>query len=281
MTMKYLKLAALTATMALGACGGGGGDSGSGNTGTGTTPPVTTTPTPTPTPTPPVTQPTITASAEGVYEGTLSGGLSHLSLVTDTGRLFSMVGTVTGGVFGISRFLEGIGTSNNGAFTARDVREYGLNASPDNGSFAGTYVPGVSLTGVLTMSSSPTTTTITGTALANTTYVYNTPAKVANITGAWTLKDLTGATVALTVAADGKFTGTSAANCAITGSLTPVSSGKNLFTFSVTSGPAPCPRPAEVITGVAVEFTIGATRQLIAAGSGVTRVNGAGWVGAR
>ncbi len=275
MTTKYLGLTALTATLVLAACGGGGGDSGSGSAGVGNTPPVT--------PTAPITppaQPTITASAEGVYEGTLSGGLSHLSLVTDTGRLFSIIGTTTGGVIGISRFLEGIGTSSNGAFTATGVREYGANASPDSGTFAGTYVPGVSLTGVLAMSSSAATTTITGTTLTNTTYVYNTPAKIANITGAWTLKDLAGANVALTVAADGKFTGTSG-TCAITGSLTPNTANKNLFTFTVVSGAAPCPRPADVTTGVAVEFTIGATRQLIAAGSSVTRVNGTGWVGAR
>lgn len=276
MTTKYLGLTALTATLVLAACGGGGGDSGNNEGTVANTPPATTAPgtpvTPTPAPAP------VTASAEGVYEGTLSGGLSHLSLVTDTGRLFSIVGTTTGGVFGITRFLEGIGTSNNGTFTAADVHEYGLNASTANGSFNGTYVAATSLNGVLTLGG--VTTTITGTALTNTTYVYNTPAKVANITGAWTLKDLTGANVALTVAADGKFTGTSG-TCAITGSLTPNAAGKNLFTFTVVSGLAPCPRPNDVTTGVAVEFVIGATRQLIAAGSGVTRVNGTGWVGAR
>jgi hypothetical protein len=54
-----------------------------------------------------------------------------------------------------------------------------------------------------------------------------------------------------------------------------------VFTFSVVSGPAPCARPSEVINGVAVEFSIGSVRQLMAAGSTDTRVNGIGWVGAR
>jgi hypothetical protein len=276
MTTKYFGLPAMAAALMLTACGGGGGDGGSGNAAVGNTPPGTPT-----TPVTPPVQPTITASAEGVYEGTITGGLSHFSLVTDTSRLFSIVGTVSGGVFGVTRVLEGIGTSDNGTFTARDVREYGLNASPDNGSFAGTYVPGASLNGVLTMSSSAATTTFTGTALTSATYVYNTPAKVADIAGAWTLKDLNGANVALVVTADGSFTGTSAGTCAITGSMTPASSSKNYFTFKVVSGTAPCPRPGDVTTGVAVAFTIGATRQLMAAGSGVTRVNGTGWVGAR
>jgi hypothetical protein len=54
-----------------------------------------------------------------------------------------------------------------------------------------------------------------------------------------------------------------------------------VFTFSVVSGPAPCARPNEVINGVAVEFSIGSVRQLMAAGSTDTRVNGTDWVGAQ
>lgn len=276
MNKQFLALTGLAATLALTACGGGGNDSGSNQSATlGNTTPVTTTPAAPVTP--PPTQPTVTASAEGVYEGTLSNGQSHLSLVTDTNRLFSIVGTTTGGVFGISRFLEGLSTSTNGVFTATEVHEYGLGASSAVGTFTGTYVPATSLTGTLSMGG--TSTTITGTKLVNTTYVYDTPAKLADITGTWSLTDLTGAKVALAVAADGKFTGTSG-SCAVSGSLTPKAS-KNLFTFSLVYGAAPCAHPAEVITGVAVEFTIGSARQLIAAGSGTTRANGTGWVGAR
>ncbi|WP_332848200.1 hypothetical protein [Massilia sp. S19_KUP03_FR1] len=275
MTRKYSGLTALTAALVLSACGGGGGDSGSGNTGVGNTLPAVHAPT---LPVAVPTQPTVTASAEGVYEGSLSGGLSHVSLVTDSNRLYSMIGATTGGVFGISRFLEGVGASNNGSFTATDVREYGVTPSTVVGTFAGTYVPAASLTGILTMGS--TSTALTGTALANMNYVYNTAAKLANITGAWTLRDLSGATVALTVAADGTFTGNAGA-CAMKGSLTPHASGKNLFIFALVAGAAPCPRPDEVTTGVAIEFKVDVMRQLIAAGSNVTRVNGTAWVGAR
>ena len=275
MNTKFLALTGLAA-LVLTACGGGSDDHGSNDTSTTTPAPATTTP---PVTTPPATtQPTITASAEGVYEGTYANGLTHLTLVTDTSRMYSILGTTTGGVFAISRFLEGLGTSTNGAFTATEVREYGTGASTASGTFTGTYVPGTSLNGTLALGGA--NIAITGAPLSNTTYVYNTPAKLANITGAWTLNDLNGARVTLLVEADGKFTGTSG-TCAITGSLTPKSTGKNVFTFSVTSGPAPCPRPNDVSTGVAVEFTIGTARQLIAAASGVTRVNGTGWVGAR
>lgn len=273
MTRKHSGLTALGAALVLSACGGGGGDSGSGNTGIGNTLPAIHAPT-----LPLATPPAMIASAEGVYEGSLPGGLSHLSLVTDNNRMYSMIGATTGGVFGISRWLEGIGASNNGSFTATDVREYGVTASTLVGTFAGTYVPATSLSGILTMGG--TSTALTGTALTNMNYVYNTAAKLASITGAWNLRDLDGATVALTVAPDGSFMGT-AGTCAVKGSLAPRASGKNLFLFSLVAGGAPCPRPGETTTGVAIEFTIGDKRQLIAAGSSATRVNGTAWVGAR
>jgi hypothetical protein len=275
MARKHSGLTALTATLVLSACGGGGGDSGSGNTGIGSALPAAHAPT---LPLATATPPTVMAGAEGVYEGSLPGGLAHLSLVTDSHRMYSMIGATTGGVFGISRWLEGIGASNNGSFTATEVREYGVTPSMVVGTFAGTYVPATSLSGILTMGS--TSTALTGTALTNMHYVYNTAAKLANITGAWTVQDLDGATVALTVAADGTFTGTAGA-CAIKGSLAPRASGKNLFLFSLVAGAAPCARPGEVTTGVAIELTIGDKRQLIAAGSSATRVNGTAWVGVR
>jgi hypothetical protein len=94
------------------------------------------------------------------------------------------------------------------------------------------------------------------------------------------LTGVDGAKVTLVVGADSKFTGTSGA-CAASGSLTPRPCGKNVFTFSVVSGPVPCARPNEVINRVAVEFSIGSVRQLMAACSTDTRVNGTGWVGAQ
>jgi len=271
MNSKYLALTSLAAAMALTACGGGGGGDNNA-TSTGTTPanpPVTTTPTP---------APTVTASAEGAYEGTVSNGLTHLSLVLEDDRIYSIYGNTVNGVFGVSRFLRGAGKSANGSYTASEVREYGSGASATPYTLKATYVSGSSLNGSLT--NGTVNTTFTGAPLSNSTYVYNTPARLANISGAWNLTDLAGTKVALTIGADGKFTGTSG-SCAITGSLTPFASGKNVFTFSLTAGPAPCAHPAEVTTGIAVEFTIGSVRQLMAAGTGTTLVNGTALIGAR
>ena len=263
------------AALVLTACGGGSDDN---DTSAATPAPVVTNPPPTTTTPPVTTTPTTTASAEGVYEGSYANGTKHLTLVTDTSRMFSILGTTTGGLFAISRFQEGLGTSTNGAFTATEVREYGTGASAASGTFTGTYVAGASLNGTLLLGG--VSTAVTGTALPSSTYNYNTPATLANVAGAWTLNGVDGARVTLAVGADGKFTGTNG-TCPVTGSLTPRPSGKNVFTFTVVSGPAPCPYPADVTTGVAVEFSIGSVRQLIAAGSGVTRVNGTGWIGNR
>lgn len=266
------------AVLVLTACGGG-----SDNNNTSASAPAPAPVANTPAPAAPTTgaatpTPTITASAEGVYEGNVAGGLTHLTLVTDTSRLFTVVGTTTGGVFAISRFLESPGSSNNGAFSATGVRAYGAGASAADGTFTATYVPGTSLNGTLLLDG--VSTTVSGTALTNTSYDYNTPAKLANVACAWSLTGVDGARVTLAVGADGKFSGTSG-TCAVTGSLTPRPSGKNVFTFSVVSGPAPCARPNEVMNGVAVEFSIGSVRQLMAAGSVETRANGIGWVGSR
>ena len=231
-----------------------------------------------PTPEATTPAPTITASAEGVYEGSFTGGLTHLTLVTDTSRMFTILGTTTAGVFSISRFLEAPGTSNKGAFTATGVRAYGVGASATEGTFTGTYVPGTSLIDTLLLDGI--SAAVSGTALAITTYNYITPAKLANVAGAWSLTGADGAKVTLAVGSDGKFTGTSG-TCAITGSLTPRPSGKNVLTFSVVSGPIPCTRPNEVINGVAVKFSIGTVCQLITASLVETRANGIGWVGAR
>jgi hypothetical protein len=279
MNKETLALTAMAMLM-LTACGGGSDEN---NTSTATPAPVVTTPAPapTPTPTPPVTStpaPAITASAEGVYEGMYGSGLTHLTLVTDDTFMYTIVGTTTGGVFAINRFLVARGSSTNGAFTAPEVHAYGSGATAATGTFTGTYAPGASLNGSLQLDGA--STTMTGSALANSTYNYNTPATLANVAGAWTLTGVDGARVMLTVGADGNFTGTNG-TCSVTGSFVPRASGKNVFNFKVISGPAPCARPADVSTGVAVEFSIGSTRQLVAAATGVTLVNGTGWIGSR
>lgn len=266
MTTKYLALSTLAATLLVSGCGGGGGNSGGSAGMIGTTPPA--------------TGPglIVAGAAEGVYQSTGSNGLTALSLVLENDELFSVYGPNAGGVFGISGFLHGQGASNNGAYTASALHDYTATTSTAGVTFKGTYVAGASLNGTVTSGATPST--WTGAALTSTTYLYATPARLADVTGAWTMTDLTGARVQLTIGSDGKFTGTSG-GCLITGNLAPRVSGKNVFTFSLLSGAAPCASPNQAMTGIAVTFTIGATRQLIAAGNDASLAIGAAYVGAR
>lgn len=265
MTKNYAALAGLTTSMLLAACGGGGGDSGD-------TTPVSTAPVTSPAPTP------VTTSAEGVYQGTATNGLTQFSLVLETGDLYVLYGKTVNSVFGVSGFLRGSGKSSSGAFTASDVREYAPGNTGITYALNGTYVAGSSLNGTLT--GGATSTTFTGAALTNTNYSYTTPAKLADVAGAWTLYDLAGAKVSLSVAADGKFTGTSG-SCAVTGTLAPRASGKNVFDFTLVFGAAPCALPGQSASGAALYFTIGAQHQLIAAGTDASRANGTAIIGVR
>lgn len=274
MDHQYRALTAIALSLGLTACGGGGGDSAPAPATTApvsTTPPVTTTPAPT-TPTP------ATTSAEGVYEGTVSNGQSHFSLVLENGDIYVMYGKTVNTVFGVAGFLRGSGKSANGAFTASDIREYAPGVSNSVYTFNGTYVADASLAG--TVAGGGTSLTYTGAKLSNSTYTYATPAKLSDITGAWTLNDLAGAKVALNIGADGKFTGNSG-GCAVTGTLAPRASGKNVFDFTLVFGAAPCALPGQTASGAALSFTIGAQRQLIAAGTDTSRQNGTAFIGVR
>ena len=88
-----------------------------------------------------------------------------MTLVNDTSRMFSILGTTTGGLFAINRFQEGLGTSTNGAFTTTEVREYGTGASAAIDTFSGTYMAGTSLNGTLLLGG--VSTAVTGTALVS------------------------------------------------------------------------------------------------------------------
>jgi hypothetical protein len=112
--------------------------------------------------------------------------------------------------------------------------------------------------------------------------VYNTPANLAQITGAWTLSALDGTSADVTIAPGGSFTGANA-GCSISGTIEPRASGKNVFDVSVTSGGAPCAAPGTTSTGIAVTYLLpGSTaRQLVVAGVNAARTAGNAFFGVR
>lgn len=237
----------------LSACGGGGA---------GNTPP-----------------PTITTTAEGVYVGTISNGNSFDGIVLEDGSYYVLSGPGSPSGLLVSGFTQGSGTSSNGSFVSTNLINYlatgavvlgSVNASYGTNTLSGTVTGG----GIANPFS--------GTTPANTSYVYNTATNLANITGAWTLADMKGGNIAMTISPTGSFTGTGTSGCVFNGTLTPRASGKNVFNFAATFGAAPCTLPGQSFSGIAVDYLLAnGTRQLVAAGVDAGRTTGTSVFGVR
>jgi hypothetical protein len=220
------------------------------------------------------------STAEGVYAGTISNGKTHNTLVLENDQVYVMYGTTVNGGIMVSGFLQGNGKSNNGTFTASDMRDYSPSAGTSpNFSLSATYVKNTSFNGTTT--DGTTTISFTGGPLQNSLYNYNTAANVANIVGTWSVTDLAGKPVVLNIGASGSFTG-STSGCTFSGTLKPRASGKNVFDAVATFGLAPCLLPGQTVSGIALEYPLaGGGRQLIIAGTDALRNNGAAFLGAR
>lgn len=175
------------------------------------------------------------ASAEGAYEGTLTGGTSDA---------FQLI------------ILE-----NGDRFTSGDARDFGTVPST-SGSIASTFVEGRSIEG--TVSASGRTISFSGEASPEGSYDYNAPATLETITGDWDLFGLDGSRVAVSIGANGTFASASA-GCSFSGAFAPRASGKNVFDVTVTFGPAPCDLPGQTATGIGISSlpTGTGTNQLI------------------
>lgn len=252
-------LGAMLLPVFIAGCGGGGGDDGGSN------------------PTPPAPAPT----AEGVYGGTLTGstGSAFEALILESGEIWALYGDDAGSIFQVYGFIQGQGTSNNGSFTASDVRDFG-------------YFPPVS--GTLTATYNSTAKTISGSASADgmtvqfsggpipgSLYNYNAPASLSAVAGSWQVVSTTAESISINVTASGSVT-TSGSGCTSTGSITPRPSGKNVFNVSLTFGPAPCVLPNATARGIAVAYPLSTGQtQLIAAVTDSSRTFGVAVFGIR
>jgi hypothetical protein len=266
--MKVNKLVAcVTTTMSLSAllaaCGGGGGG-GDGAVTSNTAPP---------------TAAPVSASAEGVYEGSISNGRSHTTLILENDQFFTLYGSALSSGLAVSGFIQGTGKSVNGSFSSTDLKDFFPDGTSVAGSLSASYVPKSSLNGSVTESSS--TVTFTGTSpLKNSLYIYDTPANLADIVGAWSMIDLQGSSAILSISSSGSFAG-SVNGCSFSGGITPRASGKNVFDVALTFGPSPCRLAGKLSSGIAVEYVSGGKRQLLIAGTDTTRTSGTAFFGQR
>lgn len=255
-------LGAILLSVLISGCGGGGGDDG------GLSPAAPESPAPAPT-------------AEGVYGGTLTGSIGNAfeALVLENGEFWALYGDDAGSIFQVYGFIQGKGTSNNGSFTASDVRDFG-------------YFPPVS--GTLTATYNSAAKTISGSARAEgmtvqfsggpipgSLYNYDTPASLSAVAGSWHVVSTAAESISINVTADGSVT-TLGSGCTSTGSITPRPSGKNVFNISLRFGPAPCALPNATATGIAVVYPLSTGQtQLIAAVTDSSRTFGVGVFGIR
>lgn len=249
---KLVAVGTLAAAAILAGCGGGGGDS---------------------------SLPDAPSSAEGVYQGTISNGNEHNTLVLENGQYYSMYGRTSGGVFYVYGFLQGTGTSNNGSFSSTDLKDFSFDNAVYSGSLNASYRPGVSFNGSITEGTS--TATFTGAPVQDSLFSYKTPARLANIVGSWNMTSLQNRPVALNIASSGAFTGSSE-GCTFSGTIQPRASGKNVFDVSLRFGAAPCVLPGQSANGIGFEFLLSnGQRQFIMAGANATRDRGTLFLGAR
>ncbi|NRR33959.1 hypothetical protein HSX11_27640 [Oxalobacteraceae bacterium] len=243
----------------VGGCGGGGGGSSAGQTSTVPVP--------------------VTSSAQGAYQGTLSNGIEHFTLVLENDQFYTVYGSTGGGAFGVTGFLQGNGKSNNGNFSATDVKDATSTGQLLSGSLSASYTAGSSLNGTLTEGTN--SATFTGATLPSAVYNYNTAASLNDISGSWNLTSLRGNASTFNIAASGAFTATSGA-CIFTGTFKPRSSGKNVFDVAITFGAAPCTLPGQTLNGIAVDYLLSnGQRQLIIAGLDQARTSSGAFFGVR
>jgi hypothetical protein len=226
---------ALSALLILSACGGGGGGG---------------------SPTPVATSP-----MQGVFQGTSSNGKTIDALVLEDGSFWDIYGIPSGSALAVQGVAAGSSTASNGSFTLSFNDFYTPGNTAVSGTGSGTY-SGTNLVGTLTENG--VTGTFNLTAPVTTNYNYNVAATIATVAGSWSGSLLDGETATVNISSSGALTGTSSLGCAVTGTVTPRPSGKNVFNVSVTFGASPCALPNQTSTGIGLTYPLGnGTNQLI------------------
>lgn len=206
-----------------------------------------------------------TSDAEGVYGGTISGGASpeFQLLVLPDGSYWSMYGRRVANKFLVSGFIQGTGTTANGTFSSTNAKDFGLFPAV-SGSINATY-------NTAAQTISGTTTSATGSAsfsggpISGSLYNYKTAADLASISGNWNGANIGGETVVITVSTSGAVIASSSGGCNATGTVTPRSDSRNVFTIALLQGNG-CALQGQTVRGIVLVYPLasGAT-QLVGA----------------
>lgn len=212
-------------------------------------------------------------AAEGLYAGTASNGRHFNTLVLENNQYYIIYGALSGEDFGTEGVITGTGQAANGGFTSADLKDFAAIGLPISGTLTGTFTPGVNFSAVVVTSG--TAITYAGAAPDRAVYNYDTPARLTDIAGPWSMTAATGLSASLNIAATGSYTGSSA-DCDLSGTIVPRASGKNVFDVSIRFdnpfGTSSCALAGQRATGHAVSYLLSnGRRQLLVAGSDASR----------
>jgi len=206
---------------------------------------------------------------QGLYQGKLPTGRTVDALILGDGSWYEVYGAPSGAALLVQGVVIGTITASNTAsndnliISANDFPAPG--AAPifqsGNASLVGPNLGG-------TLTEGPTSTNFTFTVSDASTYKYDTPATLSQITGSWTGALLNGGpreSTTVNILSDGTLTAASSLGCSATGLVEPRPNGENAFDFSLTFGAAPCAQANETVSGIALTYRLSdGTNQLVA-----------------
>lgn len=245
-----LKFAAvLLATANLYGCGGGGG--GGGGSSSATT----------------------AGEAQGIYTGSFATAAfpagRFSTLVLDNDEIWTLYGQDgAAGQLLVYGLLQGQGAASSGSFSSSAIKDYYYNGTTTNGTLSATYQAGTLFRGTFSASGQSVSFAGVAPAAGSSSYNYNTAASLADISGSWSGTSMGGSTSTYTISSVGTFSGTNQYGCGMSGTVTPRTSGKNVFDVTLTNNTSTACGAASGLTGRGIAVTSILTngrRQLIVA----------------
>ena len=214
-------------------------------------------------------------SAEGLWTGNVGNGRSMAGLVLNDGTYWFLY--FVGNPAVIAGVVQGNGTSNAGAFTSSNGKDFNLEGLGIlDMTVAGSYVQKQSLSGTVTY-------LLGGQTTFTSTYdtAYDLTPNVSLLLGTYTGSTaISGGVEAVTVtlSAPNTLTGLSASGCSFTGGISPRTQG-NAYDVTVTFAGGVCSNGTSTVTGVA--FFNATTKTLYSAALNPARTNGFLYVGTK
>lgn len=218
----------------------------------------------------------------GGWQGTSNNGRTVQAVILDDGSWWSIAGMASGTSFYPEEMHQGLGMASGGTLSSGNLRGYGFRSgNVFSGTLSGTYIENTRIIATATPAGSGSGVQITLAPASPTIYNYWQPAQLSSVSGTWSGFFSSFETGTVQVQSNGNFSTITSLGCAISGTLTPHASGKNVFTVTATFGPAPCSPAHTATTGVAVVTGSGATAQIAVGITTSDRSRGGAYFGHR